>query len=170
VIRVKAYALLSIVLVLFLGPLLLGFLRVEHIRDTYKFHKAREASQTEGSKGAAAALSAQSNKFTSWAVGLLAWVGGVAYATELRRIPHRSLGLLLLPPAAGLLLASVWAGVVFDRRFSYLALNEALGSDVPLNNLLLAQSNCLFISLLPIGVTTVLFFWHLLLQRRKNES
>src|SRR5437763_1031236 len=115
----KTYILLLIVVVLLAIPAVIGYWRVERIRATYPSHVARENSQTEGSKNAAAALSAQSSKFTGWAVGLLAWVVGIAFATELRRIPHRSRALLFLPPAVGLILASIWAGIVFDGRFSY---------------------------------------------------
>jgi hypothetical protein len=166
----KTYGLLLVVIVLLVVPAAIGYYRVESIRDTYPSHVAAEKSQTDGSKSAAAALSDQSNKFMGWAVGLLGWIGGIAYLTEFRRIPHRSRALLLLLPAASLLLVSIWTGLVFARRFSYLALNEALGPDVPLNNLLLEQWNYLLYSLVPIGITTVLFFWQLLLQRRKDEK
>lgn len=166
----KTYILLLIVVALLVIPAGIGYVRIERIRDSYSSHIARENSQTEGTKNAVAALSDQSNTFTTWAVGLLVWIGGVAFVTELRRIPNRSLVLLFLPLAAGLVLASVWAGIIFDARFSYLALNEALGGDEPLNNLLIEQRNFLFFSMIPIGITTVVFFLHLLLLRRQDEK
>lgn len=161
----RAFGLLLIVVLLLLIPSAIGYWRIEAIRDTYASHVPQENSQTEGTKGAAGALSDQSSTFTGWAVGLLAWISGLAFVSELRKIPNRSRALLFLPPAAGLVLASIWAGIIFNRRFSYLALNEALGSDSPLNNLLMEQQNLLFVAIVPVAIATVLFFWHLLKEK-----
>jgi hypothetical protein len=156
--------------VMLLSPLKVGLSRVEEIRKTYPKHQATFRSQTDGSKDAVAALASQSGKFTGWAVALIAWVAGLTFASEGRSNLRRTHAVLLLAPSAGLLLVSIWAGVKFDARLSYLALNQALGTDKPLNDLLLTQRDYLLTALVPIAVAPVLLAWSLLADEVKDED
>jgi len=155
--RLGAAVILS--LGLFAVPATIGYSRVQAIRVEYdKAPPPRESTQTAAWKDAADAMAAHSNTLTTSAVGLLGWIALVGLGTSIRQIPWRAFVLLLLAPAAGMLLVSTWAGEAFQRRLTYLRLKETIGYDNSLNALLGVQSDYLVWSLLPLSFVTFVFF------------
>jgi hypothetical protein len=144
-------------------PAGVGLWKVEQVRAAYDAGPPpQRGTQTPGLKDSAETMAAHSDTLTTWGVGLLVWIALVGMTASIRETPWRGFVLLLLAPAAGLLIPSVWASIIFHRRLAYLRLKEALGYDNSLNALLGTQSTWLFLSLIPLAIVTFIFFVSLL--------
>jgi hypothetical protein len=164
-----------LLLILFFGPLVYGHWQTDKIRDTYQASQkissptmAQSAAPGSSSQAPPAPtivpdpLNQQNKQMIDWGVLLLGGSVALSITAKLHRIKfYKGLYLLFIGPAAGFLLASLWCGVVFQRRVAFLSIQtqrvadpfEALLSFLKLQSSLLTWS----VSLLTLFALCFLF-------------
>lgn len=136
---------LILLIVAIFGPALWWYQRLEGVRARY----ATECTQGQSTGSTAADISGGINSMKEQSALLLNWglvgLGGVI-ALITTTGTHPFLGIrwlfLLLAPALSLLAGSLWAGLLFQRRVTFLGLNACRDTGT-LNDLLLGQSDLL---------------------------
>ncbi len=85
-------------------------------------------------------LAQQNKQMIDWGVLLLGGIIALITTTKVHPIKHYEWWFLILGPASSSLLGSLWAGVVFQRRAAYLALQPCPESIDSLIQLLTIQN------------------------------
>lgn len=121
-----------LLLILFSGPLLYGYWQTDKIRDTYQKVSAPTAAQSAAPTVSQAPptpmtvpdpLNQQNKQMIDWGVLLLGGSVALSITAKLHRFNiYKALYLFCIGPAAGFLLASLWCGVVFQRRVAFLSI------------------------------------------------
>jgi hypothetical protein len=99
----------------------------------------------------------QNKQLIDWGGLLLAGVIALVITTKVHAIKYYEWIFLLLSPAASFLLCSLWAGVVFQRRAAYLAIQTNSVRLDSLNELLGLQSQNLAFGLMPLSIFALVF-------------
>lgn len=155
VVSIKALLLLVLVIAL-AAPSRYWWTRLENVRDKYEIECGRTSEGTPKTledltgKGTDS-MKEQSALLLSWAFGIL----GAAIALVTTTGTHRFEGIrvlfLILAPALSFLTGSLWAGLLFQRRLTWLQLNDCAARGT-LNDLLLAQNELLRYAICALAV------------------
>lgn len=154
---------------LFLGPLVYGYRQIEDVRDSYQRLKpatTQSAAQSTEAKTATVPdpLNQQNKQMIDWAVLLLGGSVALSTTTKLHRFKiYKTLYLLLIGPASGFLLASLWCGVVFQRRVAYLSIQTEPESFEALISFLRIESNLLTWGVCLLAVFALCFLFGIVL-------
>lgn len=158
-------------LVLFAGLLSLStgywYCRIDAIRAEYQESMKKPQGTELGSQQTNAILPdmrKQNELLTNWGVIALGGLIALTVTTKVHPISRLEWIYLLFVPAASLLLGSLWASVVFQRRLTYLAL-KGIASVESLNKLLTAQSDFLQLGILILGLFTGIFLLNIVLGK-----
>ena len=158
--RAKRTVRILLLLVLLLVPAYYWYSRIENIRSQYQVaERAEPQRDIRGTcwKDFIAEMSKQSQLLITWGVLLLAGVTALATTTKIHPIPNVEWVYLLLAPATSFLLGSLWAGVVFERRLTYLMNKDGFGSVSSLYGLLGVQSELFEYGVVPLGLFALCF-------------
>jgi len=126
---------------------------LESVRDGYDVEcpEVTAAEQVQGDRSIGRdSMKEQNALLLNWAFVALA--GTIALITTTGTHPFKWIQwlFLLLAPALSLLVGSLWAGLLFERRATFLEVNQCAATGT-LNDLLLAQSNLLAYAVLFLG-------------------
>lgn len=108
-------------------------------------------------KDAAKEMRNQNQLLINWGALLLAGITALVATSTVHAIPKLEWIYLLLAPAGSLLLGSLWAGVIFQRRLTYLILKDDIESIGSLNSLLTAQAELLQWGVIPLAILALVF-------------
>lgn len=101
-------------------------------------------------------MTRQNDLLINWGVIILGALVALVVTTRVHKAPLVAWLFVLVGSAATVLIGSLWAGVLFQRRLTYLV-QKPLVSVSSLNELLLAQSELLEMALIPLGVFAAAF-------------
>lgn len=155
----KGILLVAVALAMFLTPLAVGLCSVERIRAEYsEAPPPTRGTQTEDGVETVEKMASQVDDLLKWSVGLLSLIGAVAAGAEWRKVRWRRGVILIMSAAAGLLLPSIRAGIVFDKRHAYLISKGAVSPGGSLNDLLSLQYGYLTASFLVVLIAGMVLF------------
>lgn len=163
-------------LVVFLvGPLCWSLPGINRIRDSYQKPvpaTIKESAQDmpkpaanpsveaqSGPKPVPEPLSQQNKQMIDWGVLLLGGIIGLVTVTKVHIIEKCEWLFLIVAPAASFLLASLAAGIAFQRRAAYLSVQPTPDSLDSLNALLSTQSDQLEYAVLTLSVFALIFLF-----------
>jgi hypothetical protein len=141
--RWKELAMVVLLLATILVPGYLWFDGLNDIRNTYANELIKKGAKADWAR-AVDFMQKQSELLLNWAIALLGGIVAIITTRTLHQFKYIKLLYLLLAPALSLLVGSIWAAQLFQRRLTYLKLHDRTGSGGgTLNDLLLAQSEYL---------------------------
>jgi hypothetical protein len=136
-------AIITIVLVItIIAPSWYWWARIESVRDKNEVCETVPLIPEDRIETATDSMKEQSALLLNWAFVALGAIIALLTTTRTHRFTHIRMLFLILAPALSLLTGSLWAGVLFQRRLTYLQLNGCTERQT-LMDLLLAQSNLL---------------------------
>ncbi|MBZ5668034.1 MAG: hypothetical protein LAO30_26050 [Acidobacteriia bacterium] len=110
-------------------------------------------------------MTEQNKQMIDWGVLLLGGLVALVTTTKVHKIAYCEWWYLILTPAASFIFGSVWVGVLFQRRATYLEVHQLADTSESLLSFLSLQSTAFTYSLLPLVLFAVLFLTAIILGR-----
>lgn len=110
-------------------------------------------------------MTEQNKQMIDWGVLLLGGLVALVTTTKVHKITYCEWWYLILVPAISFIFGSVWVGVLFQRRATYLEVHQLADTSESLLRYLWLQSTAFTYSLLPLALFAVLFLTAIILGR-----
>lgn len=141
--------------------------RVDLIRAQYQNYKEKQNADSIRNydyKSAFEKMADKNELFINLAVAVLGGVITLVIVAKVHPIVHIEWVYILLGPAASFLIGSLWSGVIFQSRLTYLTLKK-IESFETLNELLMAQSDFLEYAIYILSIFGCIFLLNIVLGR-----
>ncbi len=161
-------------LLLFVFPTYCWIHSSESIRDSYQVPNTKQQSTVTAPTAPETAkpspvipehMEVQNKQMIDWGVLLLGGLVALVTTTKVHKIAYCEWWFLILTPAASFVLGSLWAGVLFQRRAAYLAVQQASDTSESLYKFLSLQSTEFIYCLIPLALFALVFLAAIILGR-----
>ena len=159
--------------ILYLSILIVGiycFNQVETIRDTYQNENIgviEDGREDKSQKYALERLLIQSNGLQSWALVLISGLIAISITTKVHKIKHINRMFILNGTAITLLAASLYAGLVLQRRGNYFTWLNNYNDLETINSFLYLQQQYLVYAVALLSLMALYFISNIVVGRTK---